>query len=263
MACHHSHESQNILVQYVLDSDILGISGISIIFALFIYGVIGSFTHCIGMCGPIALGQMNIRLMHLKKEQLNNLNKLNCALSLPYYFGKAITYGILALLTKYLSASFGDNIIFKNIAGIILIISAVICLKISVIKIVKIKSIPSFYTISKYFKFLESCITNIIKKLSLNPFGIQGLFMGMILGLIPCGLVLSAIMITTSYSKNIFVSFFSMFFFGLGTFPALFIISYFGQQIMLKAQKYLNAVFSIFMFVNFLLLLNFAIELLK
>ena len=260
MACHHSHESQNIFVQHILDSDILGISGISVILALFIYGVIGSFTHCVGMCGPIALGQMNIRLMHLKKEQLNNYNKLNCALSLPYYFGKAIMYGILALLTKYLSASFSDSVIFKNIAGIILIISAVICLKISVIKI---KRIPSFYAISKYFKFLENYIIDVIKKLSLNPFGIQGLFMGMILGLIPCGLVLSAIMITTSYSKNIFISFFSMFFFGLGTFPALFIISYFGQQIMLKAQKYLNAVFSIFMFINFLLLLNFALKLLK
>ena len=164
MACHHSHESKNVFVQYILDSDILGISGISVIFALFIYGVIGSFTHCIGMCGPIALGQMNIRLMHLKKEQLNNLNKLNCALSLPYYFGKAITYGILALLTKYLSTSFSDSIIFKNIAGIILIISALICLKISVIKIVKIKRISYFYAISKYFKFLENYIINIIKK---------------------------------------------------------------------------------------------------
>jgi sulfite exporter TauE/SafE len=54
-----------------------------------------------------------------------------------------------------------------------------------------------------------------------------------------------------------------MFCFGLGTFPALFIVSYFGQHIMLKATKYLNIVFSIFMFANFLLLLNFATKLLK
>ena len=67
MTCHHSHESQNVFVQYILDSDILGISGISIICAMFIYGIIGSFTHCIGMCGPIALGQMNMRLMHFYK----------------------------------------------------------------------------------------------------------------------------------------------------------------------------------------------------
>ena len=41
MTCHHSHESQNVFVQYILDSDILGISGISIICAMFIYGIIG------------------------------------------------------------------------------------------------------------------------------------------------------------------------------------------------------------------------------
>ena len=148
MACHHSHESQNVFVQYLLDSDILGISGISIICAMLVYGIIGSFTHCVGMCGPIALGQMNMRLMHLKKDQLNNFNKFSCALSLPYYLGKAITYGILALLAKYLSNSFSDSIIFKNIAGVILIFSALICLKISVIKIVKIKcSILYFFII--------------------------------------------------------------------------------------------------------------------
>ena len=263
MTCHHSHESQNVFVQYILDSDILGISGISIICAMFIYGIIGSFTHCVGMCGPIALGQMNMRLMHLKKDQLNNFNKFSCALSLPYYLGKAMTYGILALLAKYLSCSFSDSIIFKNIAGAILIFVAFICLKISVIRIVKMKQISFFNKISKHFKFLESYITSIISKLSLNPFGIQGLFMGMILGLIPCGLVISAIMITASYSQNVFISFFSMFCFGLGTFPALFIVSYFGQHIMLKATKYLNIVFSIFMFANFLLLLNFATKLLK
>ena len=195
MTCPHSHESQNVFVQYILDSDILGISGISIICAMFIYGIIGSFTHCVGMCGPIALGQMNMRLMHLKKDQLNNFNKFSCALSLPYYLGKAMTYGILALLAKYLSSSFSDSIIFKNIAGAILIFVAFICLKISVIRIVKMKQISFFNKISKHFKFLESYITSIISKLSLNPFGIQGLFMGMILGLIQCGLVIIAIMI--------------------------------------------------------------------
>ena len=133
----------------------------------------------------------------------------------------------------------------------------------TLIKIVKIKQVSFFNKLLKHFKFLESYVTSIISKLSLNPFGIQGLFMGMILGLIPCGLVISAIMITASYSQNVFISFFSMFCFGLGTFPALFIISYFGQHIMLKATKYLNIVFSIFMLANFFLLLNFAIKLLK
>ena len=263
MTCHnHSHESHNQTIQYFLEANIFGTTELGVILALFIYGVFGSFTHCIGMCGPIALGQMNIRLMHLKKEQLNNFNKLNCALSLPYYFGKAFTYGILALVTKYLINSLSNNIIFKNIAGIILIISSLVCLRIAISKFKKLKSIFTDHKVLKQVKFLEIFITNFVQKLSLKPFGFQGFIMGLVLGLIPCGLVISAIMITSSYSNNIFTSFLSMFCFGLGTFPALFIISYFGQHIILRIKKHLDIVFSIFMFLNFLVLLNFALKLL-
>ena len=262
MACHHhSHQVDNHVIQYLLETNVFGIHEIWVILALFVYGVIGSFTHCIGMCGPIALGQMNMRIMHLKKDQLNNFNKLNCALSLPYYFGKAFTYGILALITKYLANSLSSNVFLKYIIGVILIISALTCLKLAILKFKKFTDIPIKLEIFKYLKFLENFVSNAVQKLSLNPFGFQGFIMGMALGLIPCGLVISAIMITSSYSNNIFAAFLCMFFFGLGTFPALFLISYFGQHVILRFKNYIDIIFSIFMFLNFLLLLNFAIRL--
>lgn len=262
MACHHhSHQVDNNFIQYLLETNVFGIHEIWVILALFLYGIIGSFTHCIGMCGPIALGQMNMRMMHLKKDQLNNFNKLNCALSLPYYFGKAFTYGILALITKYLANSLSNHIISKHIIGVILIISSLICLKLAVSKFKKFTHISISFKIFKYLKFLENFIANLVQKLSLSPFGFQGFIMGMVLGLIPCGLVISAIMITSSYSNNIFIAFISMFFFGLGTFPALFLVSYFGQHVIIRCKNYIDIIFSIFMFLNFLLLLNFAIKL--
>lgn len=263
MSCHHHSNAtvNNQFVQYLLDSNILDINGLSLILALFVYGVIGSFTHCVGMCGPIALGQMNIRLMHLSSDQLTNWNKLNCALSLPYYFGKAITYGILALLTKFLSASLGDNNYLRIFAAILLAISALTCLQISISKITHIKIFGFLKNPPKLLKFLESRVVRLVKSLSLNPFGLQGFLMGMILGLIPCGLVISSIMLVTAYPSNLFSAFLAMFFFGLGTFPALFMVSFFGQNIMLKAKKYLNLIYSLFMFVNFALLIRFAINL--
>lgn len=264
MSCHHhsSGASDNALVQYILDSNILGIDGLSLILALFIFGIVGSFTHCVGMCGPIALGQMNIRLMHLDNKQLTNWNKLNCALSLPYYLGKAITYGLLALMVKFLSVSLGDNNALRIAAAILLVIGALICLQIATVKLFSIKLFSRFKSTSKILKFLESYVIGAVKALSLKPFGLQGFFMGMILGLIPCGLVMSSIMIVTSYKSSLLIAFLAMFFFGLGTFPALFALSFFGQNIMLKAKKYLSFIYSVFMFINFVLLLKFAIKLL-
>ena len=264
MSCHHhsSSASENALVQYLLDSNVLGIEGLSLTLALLVFGVIGSFTHCVGMCGPIALGQMNIRLMHLDNKQLTNWNKINCALSMPYYLGKAITYGLLALMVKFLSVSLGDNSILRIATAILLITGALICLQIATVKLFSIKLFSRIRSANKFLKFLEGYVVGAVKKLSLNPFGLQGFFMGMILGLIPCGLVMSSIMIVTSYKSSLLVAFLAMFFFGLGTFPALFALSFFGQNIMLKAKKYLNFIYSVFMFVNFTLLLKFAIKLL-
>ncbi|AEI89452.1 hypothetical protein midi_01176 [Candidatus Midichloria mitochondrii IricVA] len=57
---------------------------------MFVTGIVGSFTHCIGMCGPIAISQMSMRLMNLPKEKMTQKNKVLCAASIPYYIGKKL-----------------------------------------------------------------------------------------------------------------------------------------------------------------------------
>ncbi|WP_323732825.1 sulfite exporter TauE/SafE family protein [Candidatus Bandiella euplotis] len=239
----------------------MGIESLTLVLALFVYGVIGSFTHCVGMCGPIVLGQTNMRLMHLNNNQLTNWNKLNCALSMPYYVGKALTYSLLTLAVNFISVSLKENSAFKIAAGILLIVCALIYLQMMLSKLIPSKKLNMFSRSLKSFKFWESHILTFIKQLSLTPFGIKGLFMGMILGLIPCGLVFSAIILVASHQNAPLVLFLAMFFFGLGTFPALFIISLLGQHIMLRAKKWLSFIYALFMFVNFVLLLNFGIKL--
>lgn len=261
MSCHHQDDTNNWIVQYFLDLSSGELYGISIVVALFVYGVIGSFTHCIGMCGPIAIGQMNIRLMNLKKDQLTNWNKLNCSLSISYYLGKAISYGVLASIVKLLAISLNNNELFKKISALLIIFAAFICLQIALRNLIKIKKFNFFKQNPKIFLKFEKLLTNLVKRLSLNPFGIHGLLMGMILGLIPCGLVISAIMIVSAYSDSVLISFSSMFFFGLGTFPGLFIVTYLGQNIMLKTKKYMNIIYAIFMLCNFIILLQFGLKL--
>ena len=226
---------------------------------MLVYGIIGSFTHCVMMCGPIAAGQMSIRLMHLESNQLSNNNKLKCALSYSYYLGKASTYGLITLITYLISSSIKEYYIFRYIAFILVTISAIICLKIA------LNSIAPYITQAKLpnpFKKLEAYITNkMMKKFKYSPFGLSGFGMGMFLGFIPCGLVFSAITLIIAFSNNWLVAFLAAFSFGIGTFPALFLVSILGQNIFRKQKIYLNAIYAILMTLNGIILIYFGTNL--
>lgn len=251
MSCHHHHDQT--IVEQILSSNFLQQEYL-IVIAMLAYGIIGGFTHCIAMCGPIAAGQMSLRLMHLEEKQLTGWNKFKCALSLSYYFGKALTYGMLAVITKLISVSLKDYVFFQYLAFFLLVLAAFVCLQIALTYIK-----PSFsFRFIKFFDVITKLATKIISGIKLTPFGWRGLFMGMILGLIPCGLVVSAIMLIIVYSSNLLVAFLSAFSFGIGTLPALFLTCYLGQNLILRLKKYLNIIYAILMIVNFLLLINFS-----
>ena len=264
MSCHHHHanELENTFIRYILDGGIVDIRDISVIFALFVYGVVASFTHCVGMCGPIAFGQMNMRLMHLNDTKLTNWHKIQSVLSIPYYVGKALTYGVLSIITQLLATSLSKYHVFQYVAGIVLLLSALMCLKIAFKPfIANISILQKMIKTPKALKFFEKYAVEFINKIHLKPFGLQGLLMGMSLGLIPCGMVVSAILLINIYADNIITAFIAAFCFGLGTFPALFIVSFFGQNLMLRSKKYLSYIYSAFMLINFAVLLRFAIKL--
>jgi sulfite exporter TauE/SafE len=85
---------------------------------------------------------------------------------------------------------------------------------------------------------------------------------GMILGLIPCGLVISSVITAASYSSSGIAAFTLMFLFGLSTIPALFSITYFGSFFLsLKETKIFKLLFSIAMLLNAYYVLGYALKL--
>ena len=230
------------------------ISSIELLVLMFITGLAGSFTHCIGMCGPIALGQMSMRLMHISKDQMNQRNKILCAASIPYYVGKAITYSILAIGWYFLSSLLIKKYIFKVIITSLMIGAATFfilnALNIHIVFLQKkFSSIPLIKRISLFF-------INISNHLKLNLYGLKGWILGMILGLIPCGLVYSSIITSVSYSDSFLIAGISLFLFGMGTIPGLFMISYLGEYVLIKWKNFFSFVYAISLLFNAYLLIN-------
>lgn len=177
-------ESSHQLLDFISS---FGIEGGILAFALtmFLTGITSSFTHCIMMCGPIAMAQMSMRLIRLPKQEMNKLSCIQCAFATPYYLGKATTYSFLIFLMVLLNQAFREIYMYRVFAGEVFIIIGMIF-----IYSVTNRSF-SFIQIKLPFKrYVDKLISAVNNKLSLTPYGIKGFVLGMVLGMMPCGILL-------------------------------------------------------------------------
>jgi len=230
--------------------------GFLLILTLFLTGLAGSFTHCIGMCGPIASGQMSMRLMAITKQEMSEWKKVKIAFLMPYYLGKGLTYCLLLTAFFLLKYYFPINTsYFKYVAAILLLFVAFLFLKSAwdgksnFINLNKIKPLRS----------LNNMLTNSFAKWQYNTYGVNGMLLGMILGLLPCGLVYANIAVIIARTDNLILANFAMAAFALATIPGLFIISYLGQQLFIKWRKFFKVFYIIMMAINAWLLAKIAV----
>ncbi len=189
-------------------------------------GLIGSL-HCAGMCGPIAIA--------LPLSQENWFRKISGGLS--YNFGRILTYGVLGSLFGMLGRGIklaGLQQWASIAVGIIMIISVLF----PFIFREKIK-------ISNLFSGYAGRLTIGFRKL-FNKDSIGALFMiGLLNGLLPCGLVYVAIAgAINTHDVVMGVAFMMMF--GIGTTPMLLGISIMGNMISLGLKRRLSKVIPIF-----------------
>jgi len=190
-------------------------------FTPLILGLLGSF-HCIGMCGPIVVA------LPLKKHNLSS----KITGTILYNSGRVITYSTLGILFGLL----GSGI---HIAGLqqwtSILLGAVIIVSVL---------FPIFFrekiTISSMFGGLASRLIIRLKKLFNDRSYFSLLMIGILNGLLPCGLVYVAIAGAIN-SGSIINGVLFMMCFGIGTIPLLMIASLtselIGQQLRMRMQK--------------------------
>jgi sulfite exporter TauE/SafE len=175
------------------------------IWAALIMGLLGSL-HCVGMCGPLmlALPEQTARPSGFISSQL------------IYHSGRITTYMILGVIAATFASTF-------RIAGLqqwASIISGVILLLLSIHLILPANIRMNIPLNGHYITQLKTNISIYLKKTGL----LNRYLLGSLNGLLPCGLVyiaLASANIHRTFSESILF----MAWFGLGTLPALFIVS--------------------------------------
>ncbi|MFC2114525.1 sulfite exporter TauE/SafE family protein [Bacteroidota bacterium] len=183
-------------------------------------GFIGS-AHCAGMCGPIALA--------LPLNRKNLWTRISG--SLVYNLGKIITYGILGLVFGL----FGQGLLMAGfqqwvsiLLGIIMILSVFFPI------LFKNKAVID--------KLIQRFVAGFASKLRslFVIYSYPSLFIiGLLNGLLPCGLVYIAIAGAIG-TGNYIMGGLSMLFFGIGTAPMLIGISFLGSTISNSFRKWMN-----------------------
>ncbi|WP_018615354.1 sulfite exporter TauE/SafE family protein [Segetibacter koreensis] len=181
-----------------------------------VLGLLSSF-HCVSMCGAIAFS--------LPTQHLSPTKKLFGILL--YNSGRIFTYALLGMLVGIAGRQLyigGFQQWFSIIAGAGILI----------IVIQSFLGLPVFHLPG--FKKVNGLVQKLIIRFIKKP-SFPGIFsLGIANGLLPCGLVYLAITGAMAVGSITGAATF-MVAFGMGTFPALFLLSYFGFLISITTRN--------------------------
>ncbi|MCF8464588.1 MAG: sulfite exporter TauE/SafE family protein [Flavobacteriales bacterium] len=195
----------------------------------FAIGALGSF-HCIGMCGPIALSVP----MGGKSGWTGIIR------ALAYNFGRIATYSVLGLIVGLI----GKQIAIGGYQQGLSIAVGVFILAFLILPKTITKKLDPTSTFARLFLKLKNTFRGLFQ--SKNAFG--PLILGLINGLLPCGLVYvglaGALALGSPFESAQFMAAF-----GLGTVPIMISVILFGDLISLqwraKIRKLMPILFAI------------------
>lgn len=187
------------------------------IYAGFLIGLLGSF-HCIGMCGPIAIA--------LPAGEVKSFKSV--IRKLIYNLGRIITYSIMGAVLGLLGEKiklFGFQQILSIILGVIILISILLPVK-----------FKGNFVFLKAYGFYEKNIKIRIVKLFNSSSSFSFLLIGILNGLLPCGLVYIALAGALALG-DVLSGVLFMALFGLGTLPLMFVATLAGGFINLNIRR--------------------------
>lgn len=189
-----------------------------IIVSLFLAGLIGSASHCAGMCGPFVVAQVGTHAGSIAAP--SSFTKVKGAALLPYHVGRIVTYMMLGALAAGVSQFLVGTPVQRGIAfsllglaGFLFVASAFPDLK----KMIGIAGTP------RWVSSFGAHLGMVARPFSNQSDGVRQLALGLILGLLPCGMVLAAVMAVASTGEPVSAAI-GMAAFGIGTIPALVLV---------------------------------------
>ncbi|HIP54145.1 MAG TPA: sulfite exporter TauE/SafE family protein [Sulfurimonas autotrophica] len=190
---------------------------------------LGSFGHCIGMCGGIVLAYSTIKIEPATSKVSKTIAHL------LYNFGRVLTYTILGALF----GAIGGVATFSNTAnGTLLIIAGVIMILAGLSLMGKIKFLTLIEHSLSSSNFYKKSFQAILHSKSNTSFFI----LGMLNGLLPCGFVYFFAITAASTASPLYGAL-VMFIFGMSTIPAMFSLGFLSS--LASATSFRNMMMSL------------------
>jgi len=173
---------------------------------------LGSFGHCVGMCGGIVVAYSTIKIDQ-KSSKISQ-----SAAHLLYSFGRVLTYSILGAMFGYLG---GVATFSNNANGALLIFAGVTMILAGLSLMGKIK----FLTIIEHSFSSSPAYKKAFKAVLNSKSNLSFFVLGMLNGLLPCGFVYFFAITAASTADPLYGAL-VMAIFGLSTIPAMFSLGF-------------------------------------
>jgi sulfite exporter TauE/SafE len=193
-----------------------------IFLALLLAGLVGSASHCAGMCGPFVVVQTSVRMAALPMQGsalVHEIQRLGASLALPYQMGRGTTYIMTGAILAAPFSVAGKVAELAYLAPTLLALAAAI------------------FAWQAWRGFgrpgaglFGTRVAAMAGPLLQAPFGWRGYALGVLLGFLPCGLLYGALAAAAATADPLAAAI-GMAGFVLGTVPSLWVVGYLGGRV--------------------------------
>ncbi len=183
--------------------------------AVFLIGLLGGFSHCIGMCG----GFVMTYTLQLRAGDSGGKSWGMIWPHVLYNSGRVLTYMILGEVFGLLGSTLKFVLAVRDLQGLLQLFAGIvmIVMGLDLSGILPKKDSSYFPGINRFKELVRDMFRRVNRG---NIFGL-----GFVLGFIPCGLVYAAGAVAAS-TQSLFGGMLTMLAFGLGTFPAMLLVGF-------------------------------------
>jgi sulfite exporter TauE/SafE len=239
------HDHMSHAADSMLSTGGLSLEGAGVALALFVAGLVGSFTHCAAMCGPFVLAQSAAKAR--SGAARSRLSRLAGAALLPYHLGRMTTYVLLGVAAASITGALMTlpelrwlAIFFLAAAGLAFLAYAMGGLPDAVKR-----RLPAFGLGARW----AAAVSRVARPLFAAPTGWRGYVLGMALGFIPC-VMLYAALAAAAASASPLGAVYAMAAFALGTAPGLFLTAFAGHAAARRWPRTVRGLSSLLMVAN-------------
>lgn len=184
--------------------------------SLFLAGLAGSALHCASMCGPFVLSQVMADAEAAGRgARYGEWQRVGGAALLPYHLGRLTTYSALGALAGVATSLFAATDLFGWLAASMMMLGAMLMLA-QALGLAYGASAPQ-----------ASIVQRLAAPLALSRRPVARFALGLVLGLLPCGLIYGALAAAAGTGSALQGAL-AMAGFSLGTMPALVAVGWGG-----------------------------------